>query len=58
MYLAAIRIATAVNTAEMKDMSYKQALEPNPSTTERFAELIRNEIAQNAELLSKIKLKK
>ena len=51
-------VAAAVNTPEVRDTLNRQALDPQTSTMERLAEIIRNEIAQNAELLKKLTLKK
>ena len=44
-------IAKAVNTPEMKESLNKLGFEPQTSTPEQFAALIRSEIAQNATLI-------
>ncbi len=44
-------IAKAVSTSEMKKSLNKLGFEPQTSTPEQFAALIRNEIAQNARLI-------
>ena len=44
-------ISKAVDTPSMKESLNKQGLDPQTSTPEKFADLIRNEIAKNAKLI-------
>lgn len=50
-------IAKVVNTLEMKESLNRQGFEPQTSTSEQFAALIRREIAQNAKLVKLAGLK-
>jgi tripartite-type tricarboxylate transporter receptor subunit TctC len=44
-------IVRIVETAEVKDLLVKQALEPRTTTPEQFGEIIRIELAQNVKLV-------
>jgi tripartite-type tricarboxylate transporter receptor subunit TctC len=50
-------IVRAVNVVEMKEVMFKQGLEPQTSTPEEFVAMVRSEVAKNLELARKIGLK-